>query len=430
MALDKDGKEIEITIGDLSGSNHQDNTDTRTQQQKDADVETQRLVDEQANKDKETADAAKALEDKAKELGGAKFDDKGNLLDDKGTIVKSKEDLDKEGANDTEITFEEDEKGNITKDGKIVIEAKDVKRDKDGNPLIPDELVNPVQKGTLIEELSKFTGINIVDEKGVPIVYDETEEGIAKYVQDAIEVGTHNAALKLFENMPDVKNYFLHRANGGQPQDFFKEATDWNKLPAAKDATPEIKIDLIVRELTAKGVDLDEAKGIAQIAKDKNKLDERYDLAVKNLKEAETAKTKAQQDEYNKRALAEQENAKQYWNQRKTIIDSNNLAGITIPDKDKGAFYDYISKPVDKDGNTQEIIDAQAEKPETNLQLSYLRFKKFNLKDVVAKEAQTQRVQTLRERVAKDKSSNGSSIKVNIVKKATNQNVTVDDILR
>ena len=418
-------KPLDITIDMLGDSNHQDNTDHRSQQQKDADAEKQRIADEEkAKQDKDAANADtnnkkddEALKAKALELGGTSFDGEGNLLDSTGKLVKTKDEVEKALDAEQEFTFTENDNGDILDEtGKVVIKKADVKRDKDGNVLIPDSIINPPTKGTLVEELAKFTGIKVADKDGNLVQYDDTEEGIANYVKDAVNIGINQGALKLFEAMPDVKDYYLHRTNGGSASDFFKETTDWSKVVFDKSWTPEQKIDWVVKDLTAKGVDADEAKALAQVAKDSNKLDERTEKAIANLKELDKAKSKQRQDEYNAKQAEQIKETQNYWNGIKSVVDKGELEGIAIPEKDRKAFFDYISKPVDKQGRTQEMIDTEKEVPEKGLKLSYLRFKKFDLKELVQREAQTQNAKGLRERIAKAK-NNTSGAKITVVKK-------------
>ena len=84
-------------------------------------------------------------------------------------------------------------------------------------------------------------------------------------------------------------------------------------------------------------------------------------------------------------------------------IDSNNeFAGITVPNREKSKFFDYISTPVTKDGRTQRDLDHSQAEIETKLAIDYMMYKGFDLSKLVEKKAKTQNAKSLKERISRN----------------------------
>ena len=82
----------------------------------------------------------------------------------------------------------------------------------------------------------------------------------------------------------------------------------------------------------------------------------------------------------------EKSEQKKFWDGvHDTISKGKEFKGISIQEKDKAEFFDFLSKPVTAQGHTkrdQAYIDADTE---TKLAIDYLLFKGFDTKSIIAK---------------------------------------------
>ena len=82
-----------------------------------------------------------------------------------------------------------------------------------------------------------------------------------------------------------------------------------------------------------------------------------------------------------------------------TIETSREFSGIVVQEKDKKKFFDYISKPVDKQGNTKRDVDHNGAEMDVRLAIDYLMFKGFKLDDIIKAKAKTETAKTLRKQI-------------------------------
>jgi len=93
----------------------------------------------------------------------------------------------------------------------------------------------------------------------------------------------------------------------------------------------------------------------------------------------------------------------EFWNGvADTIEDSGEFAGISVPDRDKNEFFDYLSTPVTSEGYTQRDLDHRDADMDIKLAIDYLMYTGFDLSDIISSKAKTQNATTLRERIGKN----------------------------
>ena len=103
-----------------------------------------------------------------------------------------------------------------------------------------------------------------------------------------------------------------------------------------------------------------------------------------------------QQEEYAKA----QEEQEEFWEGVADVIESgNSFGGVTIPDVEKANFFEYISSPVNDDGQTQRDIDYADSEMDVKLAMDYLLYSGFDLESIINTKARTRSAQNLRERI-------------------------------
>ena len=83
--------------------------------------------------------------------------------------------------------------------------------------------------------------------------------------------------------------------------------------------------------------------------------------------------------------IAEQQKQRDFWDDiNDTISNSKDFAGLTVQEKDKNKFFDYLTK-TNQEGVTERELAHKKSTTEQKLAIDYLMFKGFNLKDIIAK---------------------------------------------
>jgi len=103
---------------------------------------------------------------------------------------------------------------------------------------------------------------------------------------------------------------------------------------------------------------------------------------------------------------------------QETIKESKEFAGLQVPEREKSKFFNYLSKPVTKDGYTQRDIDHSKAEMEQKLAIDYLMYKGFNLEEIINKKAKTTATKTLREKISKNEETVKSARKQSRRKKS------------
>ena len=104
-----------------------------------------------------------------------------------------------------------------------------------------------------------------------------------------------------------------------------------------------------------------------------------------------------EQRETQKQKYTEQ---KKFWDGIYTTIeDSKEFKGIAVPEREKNKFFDYLSKPVTKEGYTQRDVDHSKADMDIKLAIDYLMYKGFNLDKLIDKKARTKSTIRLKDKI-------------------------------
>lgn len=294
--------------------------------------------------------------------------------------------------------FEIDKDGNaINSDGTVFKTKEELAIAPTGDDIVPS---------TLIEDIIKLNGITILDDAGVPKVYPDTEQGILDYAVDFAKHEVAQSQKEFFDQYPSVKEFAKHIANGGKEEDFYRAKTaSWKNVSI--DETNEAQLaDVILRDLMSKGHSKEDANEMVTMYKDSNKLVEKGKASLDNLRKQDTIKEQQKKQSEAEAAQQYETNVENHWKEVADVIKKGQLKDITIPEADKEVFKRYIGVAVDKNGNSQRDIDERSSSLEFNLQLDYLRMKKFDLSTLIKNAANTQRAVDLRTRLKKDSGTN------------------------
>jgi hypothetical protein len=261
-----------------------------------------------------------------------------------------------------------------------------------------DDERDPVES-TVVAEILEKLGYETEKE------YDDTPEGLLAMTQDVGKQMAEDQLDELFQNFPLIKDHLEYVLNGGDSQEFMKAydpQLDYNQLELGEDDTRSQK-GILADYFATKGHDKDFIDELLTDYEDTGKLYQKAEAARRALgKMQETSRqqlVESQKQEKQQREAQQQE----FWNNvYETIENSNEFAGITVPNREKSKFFDYISTPVTKDGRTQRDLDHSQAEIETKLAIDYMMYKGFDLSKLIEKKAKTQSVKSLKERISRN----------------------------
>lgn len=274
-----------------------------------------------------------------------------------------------------------DEKGEIFKKGEELEEYLKTLEQSDED----------AKEDLSIDSIQEALGIEITDENGKEVQFENTPEGIKQYVAAVIETQqqeiaetTLNTLWDKYPVIKDVLDYYL--ANGESLEGFNAESPNYDvDIDDNDESQQESIIKLAWKEQNRKG-NVDDY--IAYL-KSSGKLLSVAEEELEGLKEAAKEQREAYARKAQEVAKKQQEEQEKYWTGVKEVIDSKKIAGYNIPDtiiiKREGKniavtpndFFNYIYR-VDKEGVTQYQRDLMKDSAESRRDDEILRaFLKF-----------------------------------------------------
>lgn len=326
----------------------------------------------------------------------------------------------------------------IDKDGNAVDEKGNIfKTNAELKALIDENGIEENKGETLIQTIQSKFGLEVKDENGNPVEFENTPEGISAYLDSVLETREQEVAQAaldtLFNTYPAINqalNYI--KVNGNL--DGFNEIKDRGNIVVDKDNEDQ-QIAIIKEEWQTQGKKGNVDSYIAYL-KSAGTL---YDTAVESnqtLKEINDTKQAELAEKAKARDEARQEAEAEYWDEVDKVLANKEIGGYKIPDSipvtrdgkkmvlTSADFKNYISRPVDKEGNTQYMLDEMKLDKKAVMQdeliHAYLRFTGGDYSSLVGMAINKEKVnklrivsQTSQQKTIKIKSSNNDNAKVN-----------------
>lgn len=391
--------------GDNGGDNNQPTPDNPPN----SDDTGKNLVDYlvSLNNDNLTEEDSKVKEDILAKFNAQSIDSDGNLIDDAGNIVTTVDEIE-EYLNSPEILLDEqgnqvDEQGNIIK----------TKQQLD----LDSSVVNEIHKGLDVEFL---------DDSGNPKVYTDDEEGFKNLADDLANYRLDLFKEQFFNSHPELTEVAKHILAGGKVEDF-QSGVDYLSIDTKKLSDAQ-KLNFIKQSLIASGMDEGRAERFTNLTKEANEIDKELPSALKTLNEIEERKIQQREEAYQSKLEEDNKKMIEYWTDVQTTVNNGSLGSVKIPESEKKAFFDYISKPVNNAQQSQEMIDSAKEPLDMKLMVSFMRYKKFNFGDLVNQLAKEEKVKSLRERLNKNKNTNTPIKDGNRGQRTYTGDISLDDL--
>ena len=312
-----------------------------------------------------------------------------------------------------EETVETPEKENEIKDETIESVSKELDEDVD-DKLEEEEVVEPKKQKVKAEEVDEDLGSNEeIDDTVVSEVlsqlgyefpeedFEDTSEGLVKLAKAVGSKMADDQLDGLFQAHPEIQKHLDYVLNGGKSEEWLKmsnKITDFENVKVTQDDVRTQRA-VLGEYFKLKGHDDDFVNELLEDYTDTNKL---FDKATK----AKTALTEyygKERDESiiqeKKSQQAAQQKQRDFWDEiNETIQTSKDFAGLTVQEKDKKKFFDFLTNQ-DGDGKTAREKAHKESTTEVKLAIDYLMFKGFNLKDIISTKAKTKSAQSLRSKI-------------------------------
>ena len=265
--------------------------------------------------------------------------------------------------------------------------------DDDREYTVEDELD---EDATIADQISNVLGFEMEHE------YDDTVEGLTEYVKDMAQEVAEDQIEDLFRQFPEVQQHLDYVLAGGESGQFFQAYNpqlDYGNL-RVEEGDIGVQKALLAQYFETKGHPEGFIEEMLNDYEDSGKLFSKAQVAQQELAAIQDQQRQQmfemQQEEY-AQFQAEQE---EFWGDVADVIEGgNSFGGVTIPDVEKANFFEYISAPVNEEGQTQRDLDYAESDMDIKLAMDYLLYSGFDLEGIINTKARTQSARNLRERI-------------------------------
>jgi len=230
--------------------------------------------------------------------------------------------------------------------------------------------------------------------------FPDTIEGIQELVKTTVTQLNTTAVKDFLLSNPETFDFYKHIATGGTYETFNPTSIDYASIKV-DDLDNDTKINYIRTMFTKQGLpNVDNMLELIKGAGEKQ-IKTSTAEALLFLNKQQSLDKQQKDSLFQQQLLKEQEEEKQYWQAAKKVVDNGKINNVTIPVAERQAFFDYLNKPIDKKGNTQDIVKSESDTLEFQLLTSYLRYKNYDISKLAANIAKENKVLSLRERYNK-----------------------------
>lgn len=268
------------------------------------------------------------------------LDENGNALTESGEVFKTKEELDKlkdsgdgneENENDTVTEIQvDDETYKIDDNGNAVDNDGNIKYTKEQLEEFEEERADDVDLGDAFEKIKKTVNLDIIDNNGNPIEFENTPEGITSYISEvrrrSIQEGQQAGVESLINQHPVLERVLNHLELNNGKLDGFNPTFKYKDVNYAEDNTDAQKEWVIENEIRL-GKSREDAEELANLYEDSNKLKDKSKAALEQLKKSEDDQLANEKQRLQEQRKQQEEEAKEYWGVEVTedgkLIDLN-----------------------------------------------------------------------------------------------------------
>lgn len=304
---------------------------------------------------------------------------------------KSTEETTPQYAEGTEVTIGDnvytfDKDGNLVDKDNNVFKTKDEVADFFKEFTVEENKADTKSDVLDLDKVHSLLGVDVFDNQGKKVEFENTEDGIKEYVDAVMEVKTNEAANagvnQLFEQYPILKDFLTYYVANGNSAEGFDQVKDRSSITL--DEANEAQQEAIIREAYkefGRGGNVDT---YIQYLKDTKQLAAVAKAELEALQQADTAR----KEEYDRMAAEQQIQAQEqeiaYWQNVHDTISNRVIGGYKIPETvvierdgkqvavTPNDFFNYLYQ-VDKDGNSRYMYDLAKQDPKQRFDDEILR---------------------------------------------------------
>jgi len=258
------------------------------------------------------------------------------------------------------------------------------------------------EEESIINELQAKLGYELDGE------FDESIDGLLDFTKATADKIAQEQMQNVFSAFPDVQEYLNYRANGGDPKQYFQTAAPERDFSAMEVSEGDVvtQKQIVGAYLEGQGFDQSEIKETLEDYEDAGILERHAKKALTRLQTKQAQDKKSLIERQQQEAQAQAQENEKMWTEINGLVQQGSLKGLTVPERDKKRFFDWMASPIDQQGNSQRSVDRANLDQETLLALEYIVYKGFDLSKLVANNNTTQKARSLRSKLSKGTSSN------------------------
>ena len=232
--------------------------------------------------------------------------------------------------------------------------------------------------------------------------YADTVEGLTEYVKDMAQEVAEDQIEDLFRQFPEVQqhlDYVLAGGNSGQFFEAYNPQLDYGNLQV-EEGDVGVQKALLAQYFDAKGHPQEFIEEMLNDYEDTGRLYSKAQIAQQELAAAQEEQRQYMFEQQQEEYARLQEEQEEFWGGVADVIESgNSFGGVTIPDVEKANFFEYISAPVNEEGQTQRDLDYAESDMDIKLAMDYLLYSGFDLEGIIDTKARTRSARDLRDRI-------------------------------
>lgn len=261
---------------------------------------------------------------------------------------------------------------------------------------------------TIFEEMNALLGFEVEGS------FEDSPQGLVDYTKAVGEQIAKTRVDALFGAYPEMQEYFEYRQNGGDPAKYFETKypeLDYGTITEIASDDYDLQERIVRESLTLQGLSDEDVKEAVEDFRQGGLLQKQAERSLKALQRIQKQEKTQIVEQQKVAAEAEKKQIEEFWTKTKEVVDkATSFDGISIPEKEKGAFFDFISKPQAQYGGMSERDHLASNMTlEERLMLDALIFqtkkKGIKLPDLIDKKASTKSARGLRERLRNSKES-------------------------
>jgi hypothetical protein len=271
--------------------------------------------------------------------------------------------------------------------------------DQESDEEIEEDISEEGQASSVALEIAETLGLEIDNN------YADTVEGLTEFVKDMSQEVAETQIEDLFQQHPLVQQHLDYVLAGGDSEKFFEAYNpnlDYNNFQI-NEGDHGVQKAVLSQYFQAKGHEPEFIQELLEDYQDSGKLYAKSESARQALGNAQEAQRSSMLEEQQEQYAKLQEEETSFWEEVAEVIETGNeFAGVRIPETDKADFFDYISAPINKEGQTQRDLDYTEADVNVKLAIDYLMFGGFKLDEIINTKARTKSVQGLKDRIVRN----------------------------